>query len=55
MDFSQAAISVQINNLLICFCGFDLSCPILEKENVIENLYIVVSLNIDFKPCLFRF
>ena len=41
--FSQAAISVIISNLLICVCSFDLSCPILEKENFIEILYIVLS------------
>ena len=26
----QAAISIKISNLLISFCSFDLSCPILE-------------------------
>ena len=31
---------IKINNLLICFCSFDLSCLILEKDNFIENLYI---------------
>ena len=36
----QAAVSIKISNLLICF---DLSCPILEKDNVIENVYIVLS------------
>ena len=40
---SQAAISFKISNLLICFCSFDLSCPILGKDNFIENLYIVLS------------
>ena len=25
------------------FCTFDLSCSILEKDNFIENLYIVLS------------
>ena len=29
--FCKAAVSVKISNLLICFCSFDLSCPILEK------------------------
>ena len=28
---------------IICFCTFDLSCPILEKDNFIEHLYIVLS------------
>ena len=31
--FSQATISIKISNFLICFCSFDLSCPILEKDN----------------------
>ena len=39
----QAAASVKISNLLICFCSFDLACPILEKDNFIENVYIVMS------------
>ena len=29
--FYQAAVAVKVKNLLICFCSFDLSCPILEK------------------------
>ena len=41
--FSQAAISNKTSNFLICFCSFDLSCPILEKDKFIENLYIVLS------------
>ena len=41
--FSQAAVSVKISNLFICFCGFYLSCPILEKDNFIENTNIVLS------------
>ena len=40
---SQASVTVKINNLLICFCSFDLFCPILEKDNFIENVYIVLS------------
>ena len=28
---------------LYLYCGFDLSCPILEKDNFIENVYIVSS------------
>ena len=61
--FSQAAISVNISNLLICVCSFDLSCPILEKENFIEIFYIVLSCLVllnsvywcgFFKPCLNR-
>ena len=29
--------------LLICFCSFDLFCPLLEKYTFIENVYIVLS------------
>ena len=29
--FSQAAVSVKISNLPICFCSFGLSCPALQK------------------------
>ena len=50
--FSRAAISVKItylrvsvaviclvqDNLLTCLCSCDLSCPVLEKDNFIENL-----------------
>ena len=38
----EAAVAIKISNFLICFCSFDLSFPIVEKENVIENLYIVL-------------
>ena len=27
----------------ICFCSFDLSCPILEKDNFIQNSITVLS------------
>ena len=37
---SEAAISIKISNLLICFCSFDVFCPILEKD----NSYIVLVL-----------
>ena len=36
---------------LICFCSFDLSCPILEKDNFIKNLYIVLSCQ-KFRFCI---
>ena len=36
--FSQAAISNNISILLICFCGFDLSGPMLEGDGFIEGL-----------------
>ena len=32
--FFQAAVSVKISNLLVCFCSFDLSCPTLEKSKL---------------------
>ena len=38
----EAAVSVEISNLLICFCSIDLSCPIFEKDNIVEHLYIVL-------------
>ena len=44
---------------LICFCSFDLFCPLLEKDNSVENFYILCCLvplnSVLFKPCLFRF
>ena len=36
----QAAVSVKTSNFLICFCSFELSCPILEKDSFIENMFI---------------
>ena len=39
----QAAVMVEISILLICFCGFDLFCPLLDKDIFIENLYITLS------------
>ena len=48
---------IKISNLLICFCGFDLSCPILENDNFIKNVFIVLSqltkISFLLKPCLF--
>ena len=41
--FYHAAIAIKISNLLICFCSFDFSCPILEKDSFVENLYIVLN------------
>ena len=52
-QFSQADISVKISNVLICFCSFYLSCPILEKGNFIKNLYCIVLLNSGFFKTLF--
>ena len=42
-NFYQAAVAIKINNLLICFCIFDLSSPIPEKDSFIENVHIVLS------------
>ena len=55
--FSQATISMEIGNFLICFCSFDLFCPILKKDNFINFFYIVLSCLIKYnflKPCLFQ-
>ena len=41
--FYQAVVAIYISILLICFCSFDLSCPILKKDSFIEHLYIVLS------------
>ena len=41
--FYQATIAIKISNLFICFCNFDLSCPILEKYIYIENVCILLS------------
>ena len=41
-EMIQAAVAIKISNLLICFCSFELSCPIHEKENFLGNMYIVV-------------
>ena len=42
--FYQAAIAIKISNLLICFCSFVLSCPILEKYIFIQkkNIYLIL-------------
>ena len=42
-QFGQATTSITITNFVICFCSFNLSFPILEKDTCIENLYIVLS------------
>ena len=41
-NLCKAAISFKLSNLLIFFCGFDLSCPILEKEHFIKNVFTVL-------------
>ena len=43
VTLTEMATLVKISNLLICFCSFDLSCPILEQNNFTEYLYIVLS------------
>ena len=44
LDFCrhQAAVAIKINNLFYLFLYFDLSCPILEKDIFIKNVYIVL-------------
>ena len=40
------AIAIKISNLLICFCFFDLSCPILVKGFFYQKcVYCLVLLN----------
>ena len=53
--FYQAAIAVKISNLLICFCSFDLSCPILEKYFFIENFDIILSCLVKWRSFLTLF
>ena len=43
LNFFKSAVAIKLSNLLICFCSFDLFCPILEKDSFIEKLYIVLS------------
>ena len=40
---SWATVSVKISNILICFCSFDLSCPIFKKDIFYRKIYIVLS------------
>ena len=40
LSLYQAAVTISI--LLICFCSFELCCPLLVKNSFIENLYIVL-------------
>ena len=46
---SCRAVLIKTSNLLICFCSFDLSCPILKKEHFIEKLYSVLSCIIKYR------
>ena len=39
----DAAISIKIDILHICFCSFDLCCPILEKDNFVGSVCSVLS------------
>ena len=41
---------VYISLLLICFCRFDLFCPLLDKDTFIKNVYIVLSCPIKYFP-----
>ena len=38
---SQVAISIKIDDLLICFCSFDFS--LLEGDSFVKDMYIVLS------------
>ena len=40
---SLPLLLIKISNFNICFCSFYLSCPILEKDNIIESLSIELS------------
>ena len=53
--FLLLALAIKISNLLIRFCSFDLSCPILEKDYFIENWYIVLSCVIKWRSFLTLF
>ena len=41
LNFSQAAVSFKISNL-ICFCSFDLSCPIREKKKIFLLKFVIL-------------
>ena len=43
LSLYQAAVAVEISILLISSCSCDLFCPLLEKDNYIEHLYIALS------------
>ena len=36
-------LSIKMSNFPTCFCSFDLSCFIFNKDNFIENLYTLLS------------
>ena len=40
--FVRLLFLIQISNLLICFCSFNLSYPLIEKDTFIENVYIIL-------------
>ena len=42
-DICRAAVSIKISKLLVYYCNFDFSCPVLEKDNFINFfLYCIV-------------
>ena len=44
--YHQAAVAFYMSILLICFCSFDLFCPIFEKDSFIEKcVYCIVLSN----------
>ena len=45
LSLYQAAVRIDISRpiLLLCFCSFDLFCPLHDKDISIENVYIALS------------
>ena len=39
----SSSITIEVNILLLCFCSFDLFCPLLDIDISIKNLYIALS------------
>ena len=46
LSLYQAAVTIEISILLICFCSFELFCPLLDKDRFIENVYFALSCSI---------
>ena len=56
LSLYQAAVTVEISILLICFCSFDLFCPLFEKDSFIKRIVYCIFVShyiVLFKPCLF--
>ena len=39
----ETSKTASFQTLLLCFCSFELFCPLLDKDISIENVYIVLS------------